>query len=131
MQVASAATDLLELTEENVEKVLDEVSTPGCWVHGVVQCCCACILSGSSGHNHGSLIVSFSSTINQLPSLDSVGWSVRTSSSCARQGEGQHLVSGDLAGLAVINRWGFLPLVCNHLVCDKWRAPGYVQQLEQ
>lgn len=27
MQVSSAATDLLELTEENVEKVLDEVSS--------------------------------------------------------------------------------------------------------
>lgn len=29
VQVASADTDLLELTEENVEKVLDEVSSPG------------------------------------------------------------------------------------------------------
>lgn len=29
VQVASAETDLLELTEENVEKVLDEVSSPG------------------------------------------------------------------------------------------------------
>lgn len=31
VRVSSAATDLLELTEENVEKVLDEVSTMVLW----------------------------------------------------------------------------------------------------
>lgn len=43
----AAATDTLELTEENVELVLDEVGAGVWWAAGrPVQCCCA-VQSGS------------------------------------------------------------------------------------